>query len=75
MDLLDIERRKKEEAERKAKLDEIAQRQRQREKELHEKEQYWRDQVIGRAVPPAPAPERGDRAVPRPAPARDGDDH
>lgn len=58
----DIERLKKEEAQRKAKLDEIAETQRQTEKELHEEEQSLRmrrrrrrNQILA-SPPPAPAP-------------------
>lgn len=44
------ERRKKEEAERKAKLDEIAEKQRQRERELEEKERLRREALLGRST-------------------------
>ncbi|CAI9760741.1 unnamed protein product [Fraxinus pennsylvanica] len=49
----EMERKKKEEAERKAKLDEIAEKQRQREQELEEKERQRREELLGRsnAVP------------------------
>lgn len=46
----EAERRKKEEAERKAKLDEIAERQRQREKELEEKERLRKESLLGRSL-------------------------
>lgn len=56
LDFVEMERRKKEEAERKAKLDEIAEKQRQRERELDEKEKRWREEVLGRtAAPPVPS--------------------
>lgn len=45
-----MERRKKEEAERKAKLDEIAEKQRQRERELEEKERQRREEILGRSA-------------------------
>lgn len=58
LNLSEAERRKKEEAERKAKLDEIAEKQRHREKELEEKEKQWKNEVLGRAaaVPPRAEP-------------------
>lgn len=53
LDCAEMERKKKEEAERKAKLDEIAEKQRQRERELEEKERQRREELLGRsnAVP------------------------
>lgn len=45
-----MERRKKEEAERKAKLDEIAERQRQRELELEEKERKRKEELLGKST-------------------------
>ena len=45
----EAERRKKEEAERKAKLDEIAEKQRQRERELEEKERLRKESLFGSA--------------------------
>lgn len=44
-----MERRKKEEAERKAKLDEIAEKQRQRERELEEKERRRKEELLGKS--------------------------
>lgn len=44
--LAEAERRRKEEAERQAKLDEIAEKQRQREQELEEKERLRRQQIL-----------------------------
>lgn len=52
----EAERQKKEEAERKAKLDEIAEKQRQRERELEEKDRKWREEVLGRAAAVSPRP-------------------
>lgn len=54
--LAEAERRKREEAERKAKLDEIAEKQRQRELELEEKERKRREEVLGKpkVVPAGP---------------------
>lgn len=49
----EMERRKKEEAERKAKLDQIAEKQRQRERELEEKERLRREELLGRAPIPS----------------------
>ncbi|KAJ6876461.1 eukaryotic translation initiation factor 3 subunit A-like [Populus alba x Populus x berolinensis] len=46
----EAERRRKEETERKAKLDEIAEKQRQRERELEEKERVRRETLLGRAT-------------------------
>lgn len=48
------ERRKKEEAERKAKLDEIAEKQRQREREIEERARMEREALLGKAVEPKP---------------------
>nr|KJB26358.1 hypothetical protein B456_004G238100 [Gossypium raimondii] len=45
----EAERRRKEEAEHKAKMDEIAEKQRQRERELEEKERLRREALLGRA--------------------------
>lgn len=45
-----MERRKKEEAERKAKLDEIAERQRQRELELEEKDRKRKEELLGKST-------------------------
>ncbi|KAL6581660.1 hypothetical protein OROMI_007583 [Orobanche minor] len=53
--LEEMERRKKEEAERKAKLGEIAAKQRQRKRELEEKERQWRDEILGRSSAVAPS--------------------
>ncbi|KAL6563874.1 hypothetical protein OROHE_005114 [Orobanche hederae] len=44
-----MERRKKEEAERKAKLDEIAEKQRQRERELEEKGRQWKEEILAKS--------------------------
>nr|GMD03867.1 eukaryotic translation initiation factor 3 subunit A-like [Ipomoea batatas]GME13694.1 eukaryotic translation initiation factor 3 subunit A-like [Ipomoea batatas] len=53
----ELERRKREEAEHKAKLDEIAEKQRQRELELEEKERKRREEVLGKPkVVPAAGP-------------------
>ncbi|KAJ4982275.1 hypothetical protein NE237_033112 [Protea cynaroides] len=52
----ELERRKKEEAERLAKLDEIAERQRKREKELEEKERLMKETVLGRSAEPPTRP-------------------
>lgn len=59
-----MERRKKEEAERKAKLDEIAEKQRQRERELEEKERQRREEILGRTAAALP---KTDTPTPRPA--------
>lgn len=48
----EAERRKKEEAERLAKLEEIAEKQRQRERELEEKERQRREALLGRSAEP-----------------------
>ncbi|TYI16249.1 hypothetical protein ES332_A08G242600v1 [Gossypium tomentosum] len=45
----EAERRRKEEAEHRAKMDEIAEKQRQRERELEEKERLRREALLGRA--------------------------
>ena len=71
----EAERRKREEAERKAKLDEIAEKQRQRERELEEKERLRRQQLLA-GEPPArpsepflrPHPEAPAAAAAAPAP-------
>lgn len=47
LNFAEAERRKKEEAERKAKLDEIAEKQRQRERELEEKERLRKESLFG----------------------------
>ncbi|XP_030459923.2 eukaryotic translation initiation factor 3 subunit A [Syzygium oleosum] len=52
----EAERRCKEEAERKAKLDEIAEKQRQRERELEEKEKQWKETILGPSRPVEPFP-------------------
>ena len=52
----EAERRKKEEAERLAKLAEIAEKQRQRERELEEKERQRREALLGRSTEPASRP-------------------
>lgn len=52
----EAERRRKEEAERKAKLDEIAEKQRQRERELEEKEKLRREALLGRSTAAAEIP-------------------
>lgn len=54
--LSEAERRKKEEAERRAKLDEIAERQRQRERELEEKERLRKEALLGWTDEPPPRP-------------------
>ena len=55
----EAERRRKEEAERKAKLDEIAEKQRQRERELEEKERLRKQQILaGDAARPSETPDR-----------------
>ncbi|XVF05993.1 hypothetical protein REPUB_Repub06bG0009600 [Reevesia pubescens] len=46
----EAERRRKEEAEHKAKMDEIAEKQRQREQELEEKERLRREALLGRST-------------------------
>ena len=46
MNFVEAERRKREEAERKAKLDEIAEKQRQRERELEEKERLRKEMLF-----------------------------
>lgn len=48
--LEEAERQRKEQAERKAKLDEIAEKQRQRERELEEKERLRREALLGRST-------------------------
>lgn len=63
---VEAERRRKEEAERRAKLDEIAEKQRQRERELEEKEKLRREALLGRPteVPPKPSePPTGGRPL------------
>jgi len=64
----EAERRKKEEAERLAKLAEIAEKQRQRERELEEKERQRREALLGRSVEAAP-PARQSEPVTAPAAA------
>lgn len=70
------ERRKKEEAERKAKLDEIAERQRQRERELEEKERLRKEALLGRSSDgfsrPYEPPTREPVAAPAAAAAASG---
>ena len=74
----EAERRRKEEAERKAKLDEIAEKQRQRERELEEKERVRREALLGRTtdgplrpseLPAGPDPRTAAPAA-APAPAK-----
>lgn len=50
----EAERRRKEEAERRAKLDEIAEKQRQRERELEEKERLRREALLGKSTEAPP---------------------
>ncbi|MBA0687420.1 hypothetical protein Goari_014963 [Gossypium aridum] len=52
----EAERRRKEEAEDKAKMDEIAEKQRQRERELAEKERLRREALLGRSTEGQPRP-------------------
>ncbi|KAL3536377.1 hypothetical protein ACH5RR_004838 [Cinchona calisaya] len=52
----EAERRRQEEAERKAKLDEMAEKQRQRDQDLEEKEKKWREEVLGKSSAVAPRP-------------------
>ena len=63
----EAERRKKEEAERKAKLDEIAEKQRQRERELEARERLRRQQLLA-SGPSARPSEPFVRAHPEAAP-------
>jgi translation initiation factor 3 subunit A len=50
LELPEAERQRKEQAERQAKLDEIAEKQRQRERELDEKERLRREALLGRSA-------------------------
>ncbi|KAL3531838.1 hypothetical protein ACH5RR_005359 [Cinchona calisaya] len=52
----EAERRRQEEAEHKAKLDEVAEKQRQRDRELEEKDKKWREEVFGKSTAMAPGP-------------------
>lgn len=52
----EAEKRKKEEAERQAKLDELAEKQRQREQELDEKERLRKEAILGRSSDGASKP-------------------
>ena len=52
--LVEAERKKREEAERKAWLDELAEKQRQREKELEEKERIRKEALLGRSTELSP---------------------
>ncbi|XP_039155159.1 eukaryotic translation initiation factor 3 subunit A-like isoform X2 [Eucalyptus grandis] len=52
----EAERCHKEQAERKAKLDEIGEKQRQRERELEEKEKQWKETILGPSRPVEPPP-------------------
>lgn len=64
MNCSEAERRKREEAERKAKLDEIAEKQRQRERELEEKERLRKESLLfGGGGRSADVPARPDVAV------------
>ncbi|KAL6564794.1 Eukaryotic translation initiation factor 3 subunit A [Orobanche minor] len=61
---VEMERRKKEEAERKAKLDEIAEKQRQRERELEEKGRQWKEEILAKS---SASPSRTDVSAAAPS--------
>lgn len=67
--LAEAERRRKEEAERKAKLDELAEKQRQRERELDEKERLWKESILRKNTEPPRAVEPACPVEPVAAPA------
>lgn len=62
--IIEAEKRKKEQAERKAKLDEIAEKQRQRELELEEKAKRMREEVLKGPIAPPPEPSVAPAAAP-----------